>query len=461
MLCGFVVTRWALGSAAPRLDPRMLISLSGLVLVFAAVWQTYAFLGLPGLLRELVDWGNFISPVFLGLVACAFLWFQGIQLGRSALPQENLERAFYGGILAIGLLFTVNQLRPLIATAEALSAALAFFATGLASLALVSVENARRAAEGLAGSWPALNRYWLGTVASVIGSILLAGLLLASILSPQTFDQLANTINLIVDAVTIVFIVLAGSLAFLLAWLLEPVFRYLAEAIRQINFRLPTPPNLQEASKQTLDFFARFRPSTPPVLRDSLIDALALDHGTLQRRIKFLSHGTRQKIGLIVAMQHDPALLLLDEPSNGLDPLVQHALREILRGFAERGRSVLSVFGPEQFDWHRLLGLLAGLFLLQMSFYSLTLLFSSFGRESGRVATLGVLAAIVSFLDNVIASLWSKAAFMKPYSLHSYYDPRTILVDGRIPASSVMVLCIFALVAIAGAFARFLTRDLP
>ena len=91
----------------------------------------------------------------------------------------------------------------------------------------------------------------------------------------------------------------------------------------------------------TLDFFARFRPSAPPALRDSLIDALSLDHATLQRRVKFLSHGTRQKIGLIVAMQHDPALLLLDEPSTGLDPLVQHALREIVRSFAQRGRSVL------------------------------------------------------------------------------------------------------------------------
>jgi hypothetical protein len=258
MLCGFVVTRWALHSPAPRLHPRLLISLSGLVLVLAAVWQTYAFVGPLGLLRELVDWGNFISPVFLGLVACAFLWFQGIQLGRSALPQENLERAFYGGILAIGLLFTVNQVRPLIATAEALSAALAFFAAGLAGLALVSVENARRAEEGLTGSWPALNRYWLGTVASVIGSILLTGLLLASVLSPQSFEQLANTINLIVDGVTIALILLAGALALLLAWLLEPVFRYLAEAIRQINFRLPAPPNLQEASKQTLGFFERY-----------------------------------------------------------------------------------------------------------------------------------------------------------------------------------------------------------
>jgi ABC-2 type transport system ATP-binding protein len=40
-------------------------------------------------------------------------------------------------------------------------------------------------------------------------------------------------------------------------------------------------------------------------------------------------------------MQHDPELLLLDEPSNGLDPLVQRTFHEILRGFTERGRSVL------------------------------------------------------------------------------------------------------------------------
>ena len=90
-----------------------------------------------------------------------------------------------------------------------------------------------------------------------------------------------------------------------------------------------------------LDFFARFRPWAPPVLRDSLMDALAIDRKTLQRRIKFLSHGTRQKIGLLIAMQHDPALLLLDEPTNGLDPLVQHAFRDVVHGFAQRGRSVL------------------------------------------------------------------------------------------------------------------------
>jgi beta-exotoxin I transport system ATP-binding protein len=91
----------------------------------------------------------------------------------------------------------------------------------------------------------------------------------------------------------------------------------------------------------TLDFFARFRPARPPRLRATLIEQLNLDAATLARRVKFLSHGTRQKVGLVVAMQHDPALLLLDEPTNGLDPLVQQAFRAVIHGFAERGHSVL------------------------------------------------------------------------------------------------------------------------
>jgi ABC-2 type transport system ATP-binding protein len=91
----------------------------------------------------------------------------------------------------------------------------------------------------------------------------------------------------------------------------------------------------------TLDHFARFRPDHAPTLRPTLLEALALDHATLARRVKFLSHGTRQKVGLVAAMQHDPAVLILDEPTNGLDPLVQQAFREVVKGFADRGRAVL------------------------------------------------------------------------------------------------------------------------
>jgi ABC-2 type transport system permease protein len=120
-----------------------------------------------------------------------------------------------------------------------------------------------------------------------------------------------------------------------------------------------------------------------------------------------------------------------------------------------------AAFHLQLFGWDRLVRLLVNLLLLQVSVFALTLLLSSFGRETGRVAGLAVMVAIISFLINSVATLWSKAAFLKPYSLHSYYDPHSVLVDGYLPNSSIVILSVFAIVATAVAFARFLTRDLP
>jgi ABC-2 type transport system ATP-binding protein len=92
---------------------------------------------------------------------------------------------------------------------------------------------------------------------------------------------------------------------------------------------------------EVLDLFARFRSARPPTLRARLLEALQLPREILSRRIKVLSHGTKQKIGIVVAMQHDPDLLLLDEPTLGLDPLVQQSFREVLLDLASRGRAVL------------------------------------------------------------------------------------------------------------------------
>jgi len=90
-----------------------------------------------------------------------------------------------------------------------------------------------------------------------------------------------------------------------------------------------------------LDHFARFRPSRPPVLRERLLAALDLKASDLARRVKWLSHGTKQKVGLVVALQHDPDVVLLDEPTTGLDPLVQQGFRDLVRELAARGRAIL------------------------------------------------------------------------------------------------------------------------
>jgi ABC-2 type transport system ATP-binding protein len=95
-------------------------------------------------------------------------------------------------------------------------------------------------------------------------------------------------------------------------------------------------------AQELLAYFERFRPQQPkpPALRARLLEAFALDTGTLQRRIKLLSHGTRQKVGLVLAMQHQPRLLLLDEPTLGLDPLMQRAFAEIIREQARQGAAI-------------------------------------------------------------------------------------------------------------------------
>lgn len=118
-------------------------------------------------------------------------------------------------------------------------------------------------------------------------------------------------------------------------------------------------------------------------------------------------------------------------------------------------------FGLELFAPGRMALLFVDALLLQSALYGLTLLASAFGREAGRAALVGVLAAVLSFLVNAVATLWSRAAVARPYSLHHYYDPGAILLDGRLPLSSVAVLGGVTLLAMAAAFARFRMRDLP
>jgi ABC-2 type transport system ATP-binding protein len=57
-------------------------------------------------------------------------------------------------------------------------------------------------------------------------------------------------------------------------------------------------------------------------------------------RIGTLSHGNRQKVGIVQAFMHDPDLLILDEPTTGLDPLVQREFLDLVRETRDAGRTV-------------------------------------------------------------------------------------------------------------------------
>ncbi len=86
-----------------------------------------------------------------------------------------------------------------------------------------------------------------------------------------------------------------------------------------------------------LDNLAELRGGVDPRIRDALAERFDAD---LDRPVRELSTGNRQKLGLIQAFMHEPELLILDEPIAGLDPLVQDSFHALLREVSAEGRTV-------------------------------------------------------------------------------------------------------------------------
>jgi beta-exotoxin I transport system ATP-binding protein len=86
-----------------------------------------------------------------------------------------------------------------------------------------------------------------------------------------------------------------------------------------------------------LDAFAAFRNGAGRGEFEKLAERFELD---LDRPIRELSHGNKQKVGLVQAFMHQPELLVLDEPTQGLDPLVQQTFYELIDETRARGGTV-------------------------------------------------------------------------------------------------------------------------
>ncbi|RNL63147.1 ATP-binding cassette domain-containing protein [Nocardioides marmoriginsengisoli] len=74
---------------------------------------------------------------------------------------------------------------------------------------------------------------------------------------------------------------------------------------------------------------------------DEMLTLVGLTENESGRRVRNYSLGMRQRLGLANALIGDPSVLILDEPANGLDPAGIHWMRTLLRGYAERGGTVL------------------------------------------------------------------------------------------------------------------------
>ncbi len=116
---------------------------------------------------------------------------------------------------------------------------------------------------------------------------------------------------------------------------------YPAELRRQIGY-LPGELRLYEelTGSGYLQLMGRFYGTIDAGYRSQLLQDLDLAPSDLERPLREYSHGMRQKIGLVHAMQHQPELLILDEPTEGLDPLIRTRFYELLAEQANQGTTV-------------------------------------------------------------------------------------------------------------------------
>ena len=113
------------------------------------------------------------------------------------------------------------------------------------------------------------------------------------------------------------------------------------EAIKERVGYLPGELHLDEnmTARQVFRYFNRLRGNRSNWdFIQELSDRLKLD---LKTPIKNFSHGNKQKVGVVQALMHRPELVLLDEPTGGLDPLMQ---QEVLRMLAEAQENGATVF---------------------------------------------------------------------------------------------------------------------
>ncbi len=110
-------------------------------------------------------------------------------------------------------------------------------------------------------------------------------------------------------------------------------------AVKRMVGYVPGEPALDPSltGGQLLEYFANLRGGVDRAYLKSLVDRFELD---LRRKFRHYSSGNKRKVVLIQAFMHRPELLILDEPTNGLDPLNQQEFARLVRETRDEGRTV-------------------------------------------------------------------------------------------------------------------------
>jgi ABC-2 type transport system ATP-binding protein len=113
----------------------------------------------------------------------------------------------------------------------------------------------------------------------------------------------------------------------------------LSAVLGQVGY-LPGEFNLwpQLTGEECLEYLGSLHPR-PPERRSELCDRFELSKADLKRQVRLYSRGMKQKVGIIQAFQHRPPLAIMDEPTEGLDPLMKERFVELLAEHRRGGRT--------------------------------------------------------------------------------------------------------------------------
>ena len=113
--------------------------------------------------------------------------------------------------------------------------------------------------------------------------------------------------------------------------------------MKDIGFLIENPDFYEHMTpRQVLTYFAELKSYPRKEIKarvEEVIELVGMSEW-IDKKIKTFSKGMRQKIGLLSAMIHDPAVLVLDEPQTGLDPKARKEIRDILRKLKDLGKTI-------------------------------------------------------------------------------------------------------------------------
>jgi hypothetical protein len=202
--------------------------------------------------KGLLTWNGFFSPEVVVLITAAILWLRGILFGSDVM-REDIEGMFYTGVFALVVLLLFDAVRPAVPFGDLFWSALIFFVVSLLALALVGPEHAHFWHRETSMVRLVLNRYWLITIALMIGLIVVAGLIIASAAGPEVLGVLRSlavaAITVLIFIVQVVLTIVVLIVVVLLSPLI-PLFQRLGPMIDEVMKRVQ--PSWQGATDTSL-----------------------------------------------------------------------------------------------------------------------------------------------------------------------------------------------------------------